>query len=116
MKKLSLLCLTLLTALSLSACGSQSHHSKSASTHSSKTVKKHHNKTNKKKTDDKRSSSSPSQPTQNQQQQMFSNLSRRVKSTVNVAMILMAIVYCLGKTTLLGLTPTGLLIPGYSGK
>lgn len=68
MKKLSLLFLTLLTVLSLSACGNQSHHSKSASTHSSKVAKKHHKKTSKKKTADKHSSSSDNKQNQSSQQ------------------------------------------------
>lgn len=69
MKKLSLFCLTLLAALSLSACGSQSsHHSKGASSHSSKVVKHHHNKHSKKKKVNKQSSSSATQSSQASQQ------------------------------------------------
>ena len=69
MKKLSLFCLTLLAALSLSACGKQtSHHSKSASSHSSKVVKHHHKKHSKKKKADKQSSSSATQSSQAQTQ------------------------------------------------
>lgn len=75
MKKLFLLCLTLLTALSLSACGSQSSNKKATSSSkvSSSKVVKHHKKQNKKKQNTSSSASSNNQSNNQQQAQRQNN-------------------------------------------
>lgn len=79
MKKLTLLSLTILTVLSLSACGSTSHHKSSSSSHSSsKVVKKHHEKKqNKKQKQASTSSSAVNGQQQNQQSQQTQQPNRR---------------------------------------
>lgn len=69
MKKLTLLSLTILTALSLSACGSTSHHKSSTSSHSSsKVVKKHHKKKQNKQASTNSSAANGQQQNQQAQQ------------------------------------------------
>lgn len=70
MKKIGFLCITVLTCISLAACGNTSSHKSSAASHSSsKVVKKHHkNKKNSKSTKSSKSSNSSSSSKQQSKQ------------------------------------------------